>query len=88
MAVRKPEGADEEALARVVRADGRSLFDVLCNTTDAERAASIRAYLATQPFPHCEGVPGRRDLMVRVEADGSRSVGRFLGQQWHPVARK
>lgn len=28
---------------------------------------------------------GHGDLMGRIEADGSRSVGRFIDQRWRPV---
>jgi hypothetical protein len=42
-------------------------------------------YLARQPFPHYEAVPGRPDLLLRIEADGTRTVGRFVDGEFQQV---
>ncbi len=42
----------------------------------------VAAYLATRPFPHYEPAPGRPGLLVRIEADGKRSVGRFVNRRF------
>lgn len=44
----------------------------------------LKDYLATTPFPHFEAAesPG---LLVRIDADGTRTVGRFVGRQFEPV---
>lgn len=41
-------------------------------------------HLQTRPFPHYEAAaaPG---LLVRIEADGRRTVGRFVNRQFQPV---
>jgi len=37
-------------------------------------------FLHTQPFPHYEPVPDAPGLLVRLEADGKRTVGRFVNR--------
>jgi hypothetical protein len=43
-------------------------------------------YLDSQPFPHYEPAPGRASLLVRIAADGTRTVGRFVDRRFQPVA--
>src|SRR5437879_1559259 len=38
----------------------------------------VADYLKSQPFPHYERVPDRPGLLTRIEADGTRTVGRFI----------
>jgi len=78
----------DAALRLKRRADGTSLADVLAPRSAEESRESLRAFMATQPFSHFEGIPGRPGLLARVEADGTRSVGRFVGRRWHPVDRR
>jgi hypothetical protein len=42
----------------------------------------VAAYLETLPFPHFRAVEGKKGLLERIEADGSRTVGRFVGRKW------
>lgn len=42
----------------------------------------VAEYLATRPFPHYEPVPGSPGLIVRVDADGTRTSGRFVGREF------
>ena len=44
----------------------------------------VMEHLKTRPFPHYEaaGSPG---LLVRIGADGQRTVGRFVNRQFQPV---
>jgi hypothetical protein len=59
----------------------------LLSTVDSPAGRKRLAdYLARQPFPHYEAVPGRRDLLLRIEADGTRTVGRFVDREFCPVA--
>jgi hypothetical protein len=41
-------------------------------------------YLKTQPYPHYEP-SDRPGILVRIEADGTRSVGRFENRVWKTV---
>jgi len=46
--------------------------------------ARLKAYLESLPFPHFEGCPGNRRLLVRIDEDGTRTVGRFVGRTFCP----
>jgi hypothetical protein len=47
--------------------------------------ARVAAHLAAEPFPHFEAAPGRPGLLVKIDADGSRTVGRFVRRAFTPV---
>jgi hypothetical protein len=42
-------------------------------------------YLELGPFPHYQPVPGAPGLMVRVDVDGTRTLGRFVGREFQAV---
>ena len=42
-------------------------------------------HLKTLPYPHYEAAAGSPGLLVRIEADGKRTVGRFVNRQFQPV---
>src|SRR5579884_753040 len=57
----------------------RPLSECLASVdTDAGRERVV-AYLHSRPFPHYEALPDGRGLLVRIEEDGTRTVGRFVG---------
>lgn len=41
--------------------------------------------LDSQPFPHDEPAPGGPSLLVRIDADGTRTVGRFVDRRFQAV---
>lgn len=49
--------------------------------------ARVAAYLQSQPFPHYEPHPDVRGMLVRIEADGRRTIGRFVNRRFKPVSR-
>lgn len=50
------------------------------NTSEGRRR--VAEYLATRPFPNYEAAPGKTGLLVRIEADGTRTVGRFVDREF------
>ena len=42
-------------------------------------------HLKTKPYPHYEAAAESPGLLVRIEADGKRTVGRFVNRQFQPV---
>jgi hypothetical protein len=42
-------------------------------------------HLKTRPYPHYEAAAGSPGLLVRTEADGKRTMGRFVNRQFQPV---
>jgi len=47
----------------------------------------VADYLASRPFPHYEAAPDAPGLLVRIEADGKRLLGRFVNRQFRTVKR-
>jgi hypothetical protein len=48
----------------------------------------LEARLAARPFPHFEPAPGRPGLIVKIDADGKRTVGRFVNREFRPAGRR
>jgi hypothetical protein len=42
----------------------------------------LQAVLAQQPYPHFQAVPGSPNLLQRIDADGTRTVGQFVNWQF------
>ena len=42
-------------------------------------------HLKAGPYPHYEAAAGSPGLLVRIEAGGRRTVGRFVNRQFQPV---
>jgi hypothetical protein len=42
-------------------------------------------HLKSRPFPHYEAAAGSPGLLVRIEAGGKRTVGRFVNRQFQRV---
>ena len=46
----------------------------------------VRAHLASRPYPHFEPAADRPGLIVKIDEDGTRTVGRFVNRQFRPVS--
>lgn len=75
------QGRVANALCRTSAA--RSLSECLDTADSPEGRERLRRHLAVRPYPHYEPAdkPG---LLVRTGADGSRTVGRFVGRRFVP----
>ena len=58
------------------------LSDALATVETPEGRARLKVYLATQPFPHFEAHSENPRLLVRIDEDGTRTVGRFLERKF------
>ena len=65
---------------------GRSLAELVDTVEKPEGRARLKAYLASEPFPHFEAHPTRKGLLIRTETDGRKTVGRFKNRQFVEVA--
>ena len=74
------EGNHTLALHRAAQA--RPLSECLASVDSDEGRQRVRAYLASQPFPHYEPAPGSQGLLVRIEEDGTRTLGRFVDREF------
>jgi hypothetical protein len=61
------------------------LSECLASVDTAEGRQRVFEYLDSQPFPHYEPAPGAPGLLIRVAADGTRTLGRFVGREFQPV---
>ncbi len=62
-----------------------NLSQRLSDVDTAEGRARVEATLSGHAFPHYKSVAGRKDVERRIEADGSETVGRFVGRQFEPI---
>jgi len=62
--------------------EARRLSEILASVDTPAGRARVTAYLESQPFPHFEQYPGAANLLVRIDEDGTRTVGRFLNREF------
>lgn len=51
----------------------------------AEGRQRLAEYLASTPYPHYEAIADKEGFFLRIEADGTRTAGRFRGREFRPV---
>ncbi len=42
----------------------------------------VAEHLDAQPFPHYEPAPGRPGMLIRIDAGGKRTIGRFVHRRF------
>lgn len=47
--------------------------------------ARLRAHLENEPFPHFEPHPVVEGALIRIEADGTKTAGHFVGREFVPI---
>jgi hypothetical protein len=77
------QGAQVLALCR--QGAARPLAACLASVDSPAGRQRVADFLHTQPFPHYEPHPDQPGLLVRIEANGQRTVGRFVHRQFQPV---
>ena len=63
----------------------RPLSKCLKSVDTVEGRQRLSRYLDTQPYPHYEPARGAPGLLVRIEADGKRTTGRFVNRKFLAV---
>ena len=63
----------------------KPLSECLASVDSDQGRRRVRAYLDSQRFPHYEPVPEAPDLLIRIDADGTHTVGRFVGRTFQPA---
>ena len=74
------DGARVLALQKSGKA--RSLSGILDEVDSPKGRRRVADFLRSRPFPHYEVAPGRAGRLVRLEADGRRTLGRFVGRRF------
>ncbi len=60
----------------------KPLSELVSTIGTPEGDARLKAYLESEPFPHFEPHPTRKGILIRIGADGTRSVGRFVDREF------
>ena len=81
----EPLLSGEQALALRRSGDARPLSEMIASVDSTQGRLRVAEHLAQQPFPHYEPAPGRPGLLVRIESDGRRTVGRFVNREFRPT---
>lgn len=74
------EGAQVLALCRAGAV--RPLSECLAWVDCAAGRKRVVEYLESAPFPHYRPVPNSPGLLMRIDQDGTRTVGRFVGREF------
>jgi hypothetical protein len=74
------QGAQALALRRAGAV--KPLSECLQSVDSPEGRRRVAEYLEKQPFPHYEPAPDAPGMLVRIEADGKRTVGRFVNREF------
>jgi len=77
------EGTRALALRR--SGGGRKMSECLESVDSDEGRRRVAACLDSRPYPHYETSPDSPGLLVRIEADGTRTLGRFVGREFQPA---
>lgn len=60
----------------------RPLSQAIAEVDTAKGRKKVDAYLKKRPYPHYKPVPGKPNLLRRIEADGTETIGRFVDRQF------
>jgi hypothetical protein len=71
------------ALCRAGRA--KPLSSCLKSVDSAVGHRRLTKYLRSQPYPHYQPARGSAGLLVRIEANGKRTTGKFINRRFEPV---
>ncbi|MBW3540918.1 MAG: ParD-like family protein [Planctomycetes bacterium] len=74
----------DQALALRRAGAERSLATAVREVDTQTGRQRVSEYLQSQPFPHFEAIPGADGLICKIDADGIRSVGRFVNREFRP----
>ncbi len=80
------EGAQVLALCRDAAA--QPLSECLKSVDTAAGHRRVAELLESQPWPHYEAHPDQAGLLIRIDADGKRTTGRFVNRRFEPVEAK
>lgn len=71
----------DEALALKKRGDALPLSTCIESVNSASGKARLAEILTARPYPHFESA-GKPGLLVKVDEDGTRTLGRFINREF------
>jgi hypothetical protein len=48
----------------------------------------VKSFLGTRPYPHFEPAPDHHGLLLKIDEDGTRTLGRFVNRKFKPTRRR
>lgn len=75
-----------QVMALMRSKSAQPLSAVLESVDSPEGRRRVADHLKSLPFPHYAPAPSRPGFLVRTEADGTRTVGRFVNRQFTAAA--
>ena len=77
----------EQVIALCRTGTARPLSACLKSVDSPEGRRRLSDFLQTQPYPHYEPAPEGDGLLIRIDANGKRSVGRFVNREFRIVEK-
>ena len=78
----------DQVLRLKQRGDAATLSGLLRSVDSKAGRVRVKAQQAARPFPHFEQAPGKPGFLVKIDADGRRTVGRFVNRAFRPASRR
>ncbi|SPE57909.1 conserved hypothetical protein [Verrucomicrobia bacterium] len=75
----------DQMLALCKTGKTKPLSDCLKSSDSAEGRRRLAEHLKSLPYPHYEPASGSAGLLVRIDANGKRTTGRFVNRKFQPV---
>jgi hypothetical protein len=75
----------DQVIALCKAAAVKPLSACLESVDTPEGRQRVVEHLKSQPYPHYEAAPDSPGLLVRIDADGKRTVGRFVNRHFQAV---
>ncbi|MBX3415734.1 MAG: hypothetical protein KF708_23825 [Pirellulales bacterium] len=76
-----------QSLRRLHEQGATILLSELLGSVDSDEGRQrVFEYLKSRPFPHFKQHPDSPDLLIRIDADGTETIGRFIGRHFEPAA--
>jgi hypothetical protein len=60
----------------------KALSELVATVGTPEGDARLKAYLESEPFPHFEPHGTRKGILIRIDEDGTHSIGRFVDRKF------
>ena len=75
----------DQMLALCKAGKAKPLSACLKSMDSPEGRKRLAEHLKSLPYPHFEPAPGSAGLLMRIEANGKRTTGRFVNRRFQPV---
>ncbi len=75
----------DQMLALCKAGKAKPLSACLKSMDSTEGRKRLSEHLKSLPYPHYEPAPASAGLLVRIEANGKRTMGRFVNRKFQPA---